>query len=308
MKIIYNKPHEMVFPCVLTIGFFDGVHLGHQHLINQVKKTAKQLNLKSGIVTFSKSPKQIIHPEIKISLLNTEIEKSKRLENLDIDYCFVLDFTPKIANLTAKFFLQQILFKQFNAKYLIIGYDHRFGKNRLENFFDYQKYGQEVGLNVIQANAFLHHGKTISSTLVRNLLSEGKVEEASIYLNAPYQISGKVENGFKQGRLIGFPTANLKISDKNKLIPKKGVYGVWTHYNSKKYAGMLNIGKRPTFDNGTNISIEVHLINFNENIYGKTLKIDFIKRLRDEKLFDSIERLKSQLKKDKEIIQKLLSS
>lgn len=306
MEIIHNEPYKTIPPCVLTIGFFDGVHIGHQHLISQVKETAKRLNLKSGIVTFSKLPRQIIHPEMKISLLNTEAEKSTRFEDLGIDYCFILDFTPEIANLTAKDFLQKILFQQFNAHYIIIGYDHRFGKNRLEGFKDYQQYGREVGLDVIQATAFIHEGKAISSTRIRTLLNEGKVEEVSFCLDIPYRITGKVTDGFKQGRLIGFPTANIKVEDADKLIPKKGVYAVWAHYKNEIYAGMLNIGKRPTFDNGTNISIEVHLLNFNKDIYGETLSIDFIKRLRGEQHFDSIELLTCQLQKDKEIITKLL--
>ncbi|MFA6832668.1 MAG: bifunctional riboflavin kinase/FAD synthetase [Bacteroidaceae bacterium] len=308
MEIIHNTPNTIVSPCVLTVGFFDGVHVGHQHLINQVKETANRLNIKSGIVTFSKSPKQIIHPEKKISLLNTEEEKSERFADLGIDYCFILDFTPEIANLTAKEFLQNILLQQFNAQHLIIGYDHRFGKNRLEGFKDYKRYGREVGLDVIRATAYIHKEEAISSTRIRTLLNQGKVEEASFCLDVPYRITGKVTDGFKQGRLIGFPTANIKVEDTDKLIPKKGVYAVWAHYKDKIYAGMLNIGKRPTFNNGTNLSIEVHLLNFDNDIYGEILSIDFIKRLRDEQHFDSIELLTAQLHKDKEIIKKLLLS
>jgi len=308
MEIIYNTPNIDLSPCVLTIGFFDGVHLGHQHLINQVKETAKSLNIKSGIVTFSKPPRQVIHPEMKVPLLNTVTEKSDRFDDLGLDYCFIIDFTPEIANLTAKAFLQDVLVKQFHAQHLVIGYDHRFGKNRLEGFEDYQQYGQEVGLDVIRATAFIHEGEAISSTRVRKLLHEGKVEEASFCLGVPYRITGKVANGFKQGRLIGFPTANIKVEEKNKIIPKKGVYAVWTHYKGNIYAGMLNIGIRPTFDNGKALSIEVHLLNFDKDIYGETLSIDFIKRLRDEEHFGSIELLTAQLHKDKEIVKNILLS
>ena len=281
-----------------TIGFFDGVHSGHRFLIEQLRKLADSTGLPAAVITFRQHPQSILQAGYKPELLTTLDEKTNLLTSLDIDYCYLIDFSKELSQLNARTFISDILRKKLNIKQLLIGYDHRFGKNRAEGFPEYVKYGQEYGLKVVQALEL--PGVHVSSTLIRNKLVEGNLEEANRLLSYNYSLEGKVIEGNKLGREIGFPTANLEINDKNKVIPKEGIYAAWVHTGTAKYQGMAYIGRRPTVVSNGEQRIEVHILNFSNDIYGETLCVELVKFLREDKTFGNLSELKEQLFIDKE--------
>jgi len=300
MQIIYQSEIKKLPPCAATVGFFDGLHAGHRFLIEELKATAKIQNLKSVVITFAVHPLKVLNSGFRPEILTTLPEKLTQLTSTGIDACIVLDFTISMANLSAYEFLETILKDKFNVHTLLVGHDHRFGHNRTDGFPEYKKYGDALGMNVIsclQYNTDIDNH--ISSSEIRNALKKGEVESANRLLTYEYSITGRVIEGFKVGRTIGYPTANLAISDPDKLIPAIAVYAVRVKWNSSTYKGMLNIGHRPTLDNGNNISIEVHILDFREDIYNQVLEVDFICKIRDEKKFKNIDELKEQLKNDK---------
>jgi riboflavin kinase / FMN adenylyltransferase len=300
MQIIYQSEIKKLPPCAATVGFFDGLHAGHRFLIEELKATAKIQNLKSVVITFAVHPLKVLNSGFRPEILTTLPEKLTQLTSTGIDACIVLDFTISMANLSAYEFLETILKDKFNVHTLLVGHDHRFGHNRTDGFPEYKKYGEALGMNVIsclQYNTDIDNH--ISSSEIRNALKKGEVESANRLLTYEYSITGRVIEGFKVGRTIGYPTANLAISDPDKLIPAIGVYAVRVKWNSSTYKGMLNIGHRPTLENGNNISIEVHILDFKEDIYTQVLEVDFICKIRDEKKFKDIDELKEQLQNDK---------
>lgn len=300
MQIIYQTEIENFLPCVATVGFFDGLHAGHRFLIEELKTLAKAQNRKSVVITFATHPRKVLHSDFQPELLTTQSEKLIQLESTGVDACIVLDFTTEMAQLSAYDFIKTILLEKCNVCTLLVGHDHRFGHNREDGFSEYQKYGKTLGIEVIQATRYTTDKDThISSSKIRLALQNGEIERANRMLTYPYSIGGKVIHGFKVGHKIGFPTANIEPESPDKLIPATGVYATTVHYKNQNYKGMLNIGNRPTFDKDEKISIEVHIINFNEDIYNQTIQIDFIRKIRDEQKFNSIEELTEQLKKDK---------
>jgi riboflavin kinase/FMN adenylyltransferase len=300
MEIIYQSEIKNFPPCIATVGFFDGLHAGHRFLIEELKAIAKRKSLKSVVITFAIHPRKVLNSDFQPELLTTLPEKLVQLESMGIDMCVVLDFSLQMAELTASEFLETILKKQFNVQTLLVGHDHRFGHNRLDGFPEYKKYGEALGMEVIQASKYnTVTDQHISSSVIRNALKKGDIECANRLLTYEYSIQGKVVEGFKIGRTIGYPTANIVLSDPEKLIPANGVYAVRVMWNHQQFKGMMNIGHRPTLDNGQNISIEVHIIDFDEEIYNQTLEIAFICKIRDEQKFTGIEELKEQLRKDK---------
>jgi len=305
MEILHSEntnPHK---PLVATIGFFDGVHTGHQFLIGQLKEIAAQEGLPSTVITFPVHPRRVLNTEYQPALLCGYEEKIKRLSETEIDYCVVLDFSKEMSMLSAKEFIQNILKKRIGVDTLLIGYDHRFGHNREDGFEQYVEYGQEVGMEVIQAkelNSSLH----VSSTRIRRLLGEGDIQKANQLLGYNYTISGKIVEGFKVGRTIGFPTANIEIWEDFKVVPAFGVYAVYVHIENQIYEGMLYIGKRPTLHNGDNISLEVNIFNFNEDLYGSSLTCKFIEFVRPDEKFKDLETLKKNIQRDKENVAKIL--
>ena len=306
MHIIYQTSSEILPPCVATVGIFDGVHAGHRYLIEELVSIAKIKNLESVVITFAKHPRSVIHPEFKSDLITTLDEKIAHIANTGVDICIVLDFSIEIAQLSAYDFLKTILQKQYNVQTLLVGHDHRFGHNRLEEFTDYKKYGQILGMELIQAERY----KTcedlyISSSEIRLALLKGDIQLANRMLTYPYAIKGKVTGGFKVGRKIGFPTANIYPNNANKIIPAFGVYAVQVCWNNEYYKGMLNIGTRPTLSDDASISIEVHILDFNEDIYNHEIKINFISKIRDEKKFNGIDALIEQLQKDKLMVSEM---
>mgnify|MGYP002521812520 FL=1 len=289
--------------CVATIGFFDGVHRGHQFLIRHLVETARQDGLASTVITFDEHPRKVLQSDYQPEMLSTLDSKLLLLSKTEVDNAVVLHFDRQMAALSAREFMQQVLHDHLNVKKLFIGYDHRFGHNRADTFDDYVRYGKEMGIEVIKNEAFQIDGINISSSVIRSFLKEGEIEMANRCLGYPYTIIGKVVNGYHEGRKLGFPTANLDMSHFGQLIPAPGVYAVnarmentvvWKH-------GMMNIGTRPTF-NGKGITLETHIFNFDGDIYDQLLLVSFVKRIRGEQKFDGPEELALQLKEDEETV------
>lgn len=290
---------------VATIGSFDGVHRGHQCLLHQVRHIADERKMDAVAITFGTSPKRVLGIDDALPLNSVE-ERVSLLRRSGMDEVEVLDFTPQLASMSARDFMKQVLKEQYGIEVLVIGYDHRFGRGRQESFPDYVRYGQEIGIEVIQGDACTDCGGPISSTRIRHLLTEGEVEGAAQLLGYQYTLQGEVVDGYKEGRKMGFPTANIAPQSVNKLIPADGVYAVWVVIEETYYKGMLNIGYRPTLNNGRERSIEVHVLDFEGRLYGTTITIKFAHRLREERTFVSLEELTEQLRIDRDKVNKLL--
>lgn len=306
MEFIRNIPTTTFEPCVATIGFFDGVHNGHRFLIEQVKKVAKERDLASTLITFSQHPRKVMNKDYQPQLLSTAQEKEELLRSTDADCCVILDFTQEMAQMTARDFMSRVLYNQLNVRVLIIGYDHRFGHNRAEGFADYCRYGEEMGMIVIRAEACTIDGINVSSTVIRDFLKEGNVEMANKCLGYEYYLDGTVVDGYKVGRTIGFPTANLHVSNPDKLVPADGVYASRVTVEGEEHAGMLDVGHRPTFNNGGNKSIEVNILDFSSDIYEYFIRITFVKYLRQDIKFPNIEALIEQLKQDEQEVRGIM--
>lgn len=283
---------------VATIGMFDGVHLGHQYVLQQVMQTARERGMQSMAITFD-------HTLRKEPLLTTLDDKLSLLQRLGIDRIEVLAFTNALKQMTAREFMQQVLKEKLDVRVLLIGYDNRFGRGRSEGFDDYLCYGREMGIDVIQLSA----QGTVCSSLIRQQLKEGRVAEAAELLGHPYLLEGRVEHGEHIGTRLGYPTANLVPADGQQLIPASGVYAVRVSLDHQPtlYAAMMNIGRRPTFD-GQHTTLEVHVLHLNWDLYGHQLTVHFIERLRDEQRFDSEEALVRQLEADARKVEELLNN
>lgn len=284
---------------VVTIGTFDGVHIGHQKIIKQLINTAKQDHLKSVILTFFPHPRMVLQKDSNIKLINTIDERTKIINGLGLDQLLIKKFTNTFSRLSAQIFVKQILVDKLHAKKVIIGYDHRFGRNRNADISDLKKFGAQYDFEVEEISAQDIDDVSVSSTKIRKALNEGNIEKANKYLGYDFMLTGKVVKGKGLGRQLGFPTANIHIEEDYKLIPKHGSYVISTSIKNQVVFGMLNIGMNPTV-NGDKETIEVHFFNFNEDIYNTNIQINFLHRLRDEVKFESIEALKEQLIKDKE--------
>ena len=306
--IYYDNKEAMTEPCVATIGFFDGVHRGHQFLISHLVETARQDGMPAVVITFDEHPRKVLQSDYQPEMLSTLDSKLLLLSKTEVDDAVVLHFTREMAALSAREFMQQVLHDHLHVKKLFIGYDHRFGHNRKETFDDYVRYGKEMGIEVIKNQAFSLNGINISSSVIRSFLKEGEVDMANQCLGYPYTIIGKVVNGYHEGRKLGFPTANLDLSHFGQMIPAPGVYAVkarlegtvvWTR-------GMMNIGTRPTFD-GKQLTLETHIFNFEGDIYDQLLLVSFVQRIRGERKFESPEELAAQLKEDAQTIMDILA-
>lgn len=284
---------------MLSVGFFDGVHAGHRFLINQMCSLAKWKSMQTAILTFWPHPRLVLDEDFKPRLLNNKQERRKLLSQLPLDYCIDIPFTKELSDYFAGDFMREVLQKKLNVKHLVVGYDHRFGKNREEGFDDYCAYGKELGIKVTQADPFEEDGYCISSSFIRNLLNVGDIRLASKYLGYNFRMKGVVVEGCRLGRELGYPTANIELSYDKKCVPDVGVYAVKVLLEGKVYEGMLYIGTRPTVANGDCPSIEVNLFDFNQDIYGKELEIVFIDRIRKQWKFPDMEALKAQIAKDK---------
>lgn len=299
MQLLTGKEITNHLPLAATIGFFDGVHQGHQHLIQQVIADAKSRQLTSAVITFDEHPRKVVKPDYTPQLLTSFEERVELIRQTGIDLCIVLQFTPELAQLTAREFINQVLKNRLSVQSLIIGYDHKFGKDRSEDYDDYVRYSRELGLNTFKADVLQIDNRNVSSSYIRESITEGRIAEANQLLNRPYSLRGTVVMGQQLGRTIGFPTANIQPLNSEKAIPANGVYAVRATVNGISHAAMLNIGVRPTVSTDLVKSIEANLFDFAEDIYGQEIEVEFIARLRDERRMNGLDDLKKQLAADK---------
>ena len=301
MKIHTDLKNFTAHKPVVTIGTFDGVHLGHKKVILRLKEIAQKYNGESVIFTFYPHPRLVTSPnESNLRLLTTRNEKTALFEKIGVDHLIVYPFTKEFSELTYNEFVAQILVKKIHTHCLVIGYDHRFGKDR-EGGFDYlSKCADKFGFSIEKLDALLLDRIHVSSTKIRNSLENGNITKANKFLGYRFTLHGKVVKGKQLGRKIGFPTANIESSDKYKIIPGYGVYAVFIRIDKKTYKGMLNIGTRPTFNqNADNRSIEVNIFDFERNIYDKEITLIFVDKIRDEQKFEGVNALIEQLKRDR---------
>lgn len=308
MKIYNNlKEFEPLEYAVVTSGTFDGVHIGHKKIIDRVNKITDNSKGESVIITFWPHPRLVLYPEEKdLKLLTTFEEKASMLRELGIDHLIKIKFTKEFSRTTSEEFIKNILVKKIGTKKLVIGYDHRFGRNREGSFENLKKDAPKYGFEVEEIPRQDIDDVAVSSTKIRKSLLKGDIKTGNEYLGRPYLITGEVVSGNKIGRSMGFPTANIKVSNRNKLIPADGIYAVKVFVEEKEYKGMLYIGNRPTL-NVSDKTIEVNIFDFNEEIYDKSISIYFYEQIRDDVKFNSLEELRLQLKKDRETVTQLLN-
>lgn len=292
------KDYNSTKPSVITIGTFDGVHIGHKKIINQLTSISSKNNLISILLSFFPHPKMVLQNDNELKLINTIQEKEGLLNSLNLDYLIIKEFTKEFSRLSALEFVRDILVNKLNAKHIIIGYDHHFGRNRTANIEQLKEFGELYDFKVTEILAQDIDDIAISSTKIRKALINGEIRLANKFLGYNFFFSGDVVHGNNIGKTISFPTANIKIDAPYKLVPKNGVYIVKTIIDNQITFGMMNIGYNPTF-NGKQKSIEIHFINFNKNIYHKNLTIEMISRIRNEIKFNTVEDLKKQLEQDK---------
>lgn len=300
MKTIHNTSNflynEETF---VTIGTFDGVHYGHQKIIEKVVFEAQKAHKKSVVLTFFPHPRMVLQKDASVKLINTIDERAQLLEKIGLDYLIIHPFSKEFSRMTSLEFVRDILVNQLNISKLIIGYDHHFGKNREGNITQLTEYSHLYGFKVEEIPAQDIDDVSVSSTKIRRALDTGNLKTANHYLGYHFMLTGTVVNGKKLGGKIGYPTANIHVEESYKLIPKTGVYVVKSILKNQPVFGMMNIGNRPTVD-GNYQTIEVHFFDVNQDLYGKKITIELLYFLRDEQKFDSIELLKNQLKKDEE--------
>ena len=320
MAVVYNIENWREEAIVATIGFFDGVHLGHCYLLGEMQKLAKERHLPSAVVTFTAHPRKVLQSDYQPKLLNSFDEKIEQLSRTGVDYIIILDFTISLAALSAREFITSILSEKLHVSTLFIGYDHRFGYHRAEGFEQYIIYGKECGMEVVSTTSYtdkflvvnsaehqplnsdskVEKEIVVSSTKIRNNIAKGDVSAASRLLGYPYRLKGHIINGYKIGRKIGFPTANIELEEKFKIHPLSGSYAVWVIIDGCRYRGMLYIGSRPTLDYDDSISIEVNIFDFSEDIYNKSVIVEFVDFIREDMKFDSLDDLRAQMCADKQ--------
>ncbi len=308
MRILSDKndTQKLENTCV-TIGTFDGLHLGHQNILSVLSNIAKQKKLQSTVVSFDPHPRKVIAKGYDIKILTTIEEKKELLEQFGVDNFYLINFTEEFSEQSSEDFVKNFIVDKFDAKHVVVGHDHKFGKDRGGDADSLCELGEKYGFDVTPVDAVKLNGEIISSSLIRNALLDGNIDKANAFLGRSYTMQGEVVTGAKRGRILGFPTANLGMSNSNKLIPQTGVYAVGCDLNGEDLHGVMNIGYRPTFADTTELVPEVHLFNFNRNIYGEILKVNFIKKIRPEKKFSSKEELITQIELDKIKAAKILA-
>lgn len=305
-EIHFNKIPNFKEGSILTLGNFDGIHLGHISLLEKLKKIQELKKIPSIIVTYFPNPSLVLGKNKNLKPIYNEESKKEILKAFSPDYILTIPFTEEFSKNSASFFLEEILIKKLNAKHIIIGFNHFFGKGREGSFEFLKEKSSEFQFTVEKIEPVFFEGEQVSSSYIRNLISEGEIEKANSFLTRKFHLEGKVIKGFQRGRTIGFPTANLEIEE-NLLIPKIGVYAVNCIYHNQNFGGMLNIGFNPTFEL-KKLNLEVNLFDFDKEIYDETLKIEFLKYIRTEKKFSSIDELKNQLEQDRLKAKKILSN
>ncbi|MDE5431137.1 bifunctional riboflavin kinase/FAD synthetase [Elizabethkingia meningoseptica] len=300
MKIVKNiAEYSDAMGLTMSLGMFDGVHKGHQEIIKKLKKSGEADHLEPALLTFWPHPRKVLQPETEIKLLNTLDEKLHLLESFGIQKVFLQEFNDDFRNLSGEEFVKQILLEKLHMKHIIIGYDHHFGKNKSGNFQLLEEMAADNGFVVEETQAVLVDELAVSSTKIRNALAEGNIQTANQFLGYHYPVSGKVVQGKQIGRTIGYPTANIDV-DPIKLLPKNGAYIVDVLLNGQHYKGMLSVGTNPTV-NGTKKTTEVHILDFDQDIYGEHITVYFRDYLHDEIKFESLEKLIERLDEDKQL-------
>ncbi|MDC7996558.1 bifunctional riboflavin kinase/FAD synthetase [Gilvibacter sediminis] len=294
-------------PTVVTIGTFDGVHAGHRVLLGRLTDDAKAMGCESVIFTMFPHPRMVLQPDVDIKLIQTIDEREAVLDRVGIDHLVIEPFTKEFSRMSAEDFVQQLLVEKLNAKKVIIGYDHRFGRNRRADVSDLRRLGEEFGFEVEEVGAQEVDAITVSSTKIRKALMEGDLDTANTYLADPFTLTGTIAKGRGLGRQLGYPTANLEIAENYKLIPKNGVYIVKSQIDKKSVFGVMNIGNNPTVG-GDKTTIETYFMDFEADLYGHKLQIELLSRIRDEQRFGSTEELTAAIAKDQKIAEAYVRS
>jgi len=305
MRLLGKQDRLPAGSTVATIGMFDGVHLGHATLIDFLNRQARSQGCQSLVITFLRHPRQVLQTDTPFHLIMPLEERLNQLEALGPDLLLQLDFTPEVAQLDSSQFIE-LLRDRYGVTMLVAGYNHRFGHKKGETFEDYCRHGERLGVRVVKAPEYLGQYAPVSSTIIRGLIAAGRVVDAMHCMNRPYTLSGKVVHGFHNGRGLGFPTANVGEIDPDLLLPHNGAYAVLAHVAGQTLQGMTNIGRRPTLNNGTQLSIEVNLFDFDDDIYGQDITLEFISFLRLEFKMCGLEELKQQLTHDRDNAKRLL--
>ena len=282
---------------IVTLGTFDGVHLGHQQILKQLIDTSQQSKLKSVLLTFSPHPRMVLQPDISMRLIQTIEERERALRKTGLDYLVIHPFSEKFSRLSADDYVKLILVEKLNVRKVVVGYDHRFGRNRTASLEDMYNYADIYDFEVIEIDAKKIKSTAVSSTKIRKAIDEGDIALANSYLGDPFTLEGVVVHGDKRGRELSYPTANIELQNKHKIIPKQGVYLIQSDLDNQVVYGMMNIGTKPTFDT-TNPGVEVHFFDWNGDLYGQTLQVKLLKWVREEQKFDSVEELQAQIHAD----------
>jgi len=284
---------------IVTIGTFDGVHLGHQQILKQLINTSRKSKLKSVLLTFFPHPRMVLQPDISMRLIQTIQEREKALQKTGLDYLVIHPFSTEFSRLSADDYVKQILVEQLNVRKVVVGYDHRFGRNRTASLEDMYHYADIHEFEVIEINAEKIESTAVSSTKIRKAIDEGNIELANTYLGHSFTIEGMVIDGDKRGRELSYPTANIDLQNQHKIVPKQGVYLVKSKLKGRVVYGMMNIGTKPTFDT-TMPSIEVHFLDWNGDLYGQAVQVELLKWVREERKFKTVKDLQAQIQTDEQ--------
>lgn len=284
---------------IVTIGTFDGVHLGHQQILKQLTDTSRKSKLKSVLLTFFPHPRMVLQPDISMRLIQTIQEREKALKNTGLDFLVIHPFSIAFSRLSADDYVKQILVEQLNVRKVVVGYDHRFGRNRTASLEDMCHYADIYDFEVIEIDAKKIDSTAVSSTKIRNAIDHGNIELANTYLGQPFTLEGMVVHGDKRGRELAYPTANIDLQNQHKIVPKQGVYLVKSKLKGREVYGMMNIGTKPTFDT-TMPSIEVHFLDWNGDLYGQAVQVELLKWIREERKFKTVKELQAQIQTDEQ--------
>ena len=284
---------------IVTIGTFDGVHLGHQQILKQLTETSRKSKLKSVLLTFFPHPRMVLQPDISMRLIQTIQEREKALKITGLDYLVIHPFSIAFSRLSADDYVKQILVEQLNVRKVVVGYDHRFGRNRTASLEDMYHYADIYDFEVIEIDAKKIDSTAVSSTKIRKAIDNGNIELANSYMGQPFTLEGMIVHGDKRGRELAYPTANIDLQNQHKIVPKKGVYLVKSKLNGRVVYGMMNIGTKPTFDT-TIPSIEVHFLDWNGDLYGQALQVELLKWVREERKFRTSKELQKQIQTDEQ--------
>ena len=284
---------------IVTIGTFDGVHLGHQQILKQLIENSRKSKLKSVLLTFFPHPRMVLQPDISMRLIQTIQEREKALENTGLDYLVIHPFSLEFSRLSADDYVKQVLVEQLNARKVVVGYDHRFGRNRIASLEDMYHYADIYDFEVIEIDAEKIDSTAVSSTKIRKAIDNGNIELANTYLGHSFTIEGIVVHGDKRGRELSYPTANIDLQNQHKIVPKQGVYLIKSKLKGRVVYGMMNIGTKPTFDT-TIPSIEVHFLDWNSDLYGQAVQVELLKWIREERKFKTSKELQKQIQTDEQ--------